>query len=264
MRRTHIAAQRQRRAIRQTLRSAAGLALLAGVLSAARASAAPLAQATFFGPTPYLSTADIPAGFYGGGTFDFLEDFEDGTLDGGITASAGSVLAPGAVTDSVDADDGAIDGSGSTGFSHLSTGVTFTFSPPLPTAAGLVWTDGSGGYTFEAFGPGAVSLGTVGPVTLGDGLFTGGTAEDRFFGVQDAGGIEAIRISGGAVETDHVQYGQTITPVVGGFAGGAVGAVEARALSGAVPAPLRWLPWLALALALGGIGVARTRRSRTA
>jgi len=44
----------------------------------------------FFGPiTPCLSAADIPAGFYAGGSPALLEDFEDFPLDGGITASAG-------------------------------------------------------------------------------------------------------------------------------------------------------------------------------
>jgi hypothetical protein len=145
-----------------------------------------------------------------------LEHFEDGTLDGGITASAGGVIPPGflGLIDSVDGDDGSIPDAdtGFTGHSWFfgsgATGVTFTL-PGLPTAAGLVWTDGAGTTTFEAFGPGMVSLGTIGPVAIADGVFTGTTGEDRFFGVHNPGGILAIKLSNtsGGIEIDHVQYG---------------------------------------------------------
>jgi hypothetical protein len=143
-----------------------------------------------------------------------LEDFEDGNLGFGIFASGGNVLGPGGATDSVDGDDGAIDGFGTRGhswfFSAGAAGVTFTFSGSLPTAAGIVWTDGAGTTTFEAFGPGMVSLGTIGPLAIADGSFGGTTAEDRFFGVQDASGILAVRLSNtsGGIELDHVQYGR--------------------------------------------------------
>src|SRR5262245_58046922 len=109
------------------------------------------AKADFLGPTPYLSFADSP---FNGGSFSsfFLEDFEDGALNTpGVTASAGwSVLGPGAFTDSVDGDDGAIDGSGTRGHSFFSNStqstLTFTFNAAalggaLPTAVGIVWTD---------------------------------------------------------------------------------------------------------------------------
>src|SRR5258705_2313629 len=72
-------------------------------------------------------------------------------------------------------------------------------TPPLlgslPTQVGIVWTDGVGTTLFEAFGPGGVLLGQIGPVAIADGSFTGTTAEDRFFGVTNPGGISAIRIS---------------------------------------------------------------------
>jgi hypothetical protein len=171
-----------------------------------------------FGPTPYLSSANIPAGFYQGGAPIGLEDFEDGVLSFGVTASVGNVLVAGFITDSVDGDDGAIDGLGNGGNSWFaSTPLTFTF-PGLPTAVGLVWTDGApGNYQFEAFGPGMVSLGVFGPYFLGDGPITGTTAEDRFFGVQDAGGIVALRvISGALVEVDHLQFGIGPTPTTPG------------------------------------------------
>ena len=185
-------------------------------------SAVSYALPSFYGPLPYLSTADIPGGFYAGGVPTFLDNFEDSTLDGGITASAGSVIPPYydlSYIDSVDADDGVIDGSGRLGHSWYlypsgSTGVTFTFSgPSLPTAAGIVWTDGAGTITFEAFGPGGVSLGTVTGSHAGAG-YTGQTDEDRFYGVQDLGGIWKIKLSNlyGGIEMDHIQYGNAPVP----------------------------------------------------
>ena len=182
----------------------------------------------FFGPQPYLSSADIPIGFFASGFPDFLEDFEDGSLDGGITAtpalnsgarlgsSFGSIL-----IDSVDADDGLING-----FSHNDQGhygesywapaaVSFTFPNPLPTAAGLVWTDGGTSgeqVTFRAFGSQMEPLGTFGPFPIGDSNNLGETAEDRFFGVKYSGGIKAISLTPliGAMEIDHLQYGDVL------------------------------------------------------
>lgn len=165
------------------------------VLGALTSSA--LGAPVFFGPSPYLSTGDIPNGFYLGGVPDGLEDFEDMSLDFGITASHGLAIGPVGLTDSVDGDDGNIDGSGTNGHSWFysggSIGVTFTFAGPLPTAAGIVWTDGSwaGTTTFEAFGPGMASLCTLGPVSLGDDSNMGTTAEDCFFGILDSEGILA-------------------------------------------------------------------------
>jgi len=81
------------------------------------------------------------------------------------------------------------------------------------TAAGVVWTDGSGTTTFEAF-RGSTSLGTIGPVAIADGSFSGTTGEDRFFGVADADGITSIKLSNtsGGIELDHVQYGLVPEP----------------------------------------------------
>jgi hypothetical protein len=193
------------------------------VLSAAAvlldSSTSAWAQPTFVGPVPYLSSGDIPAGFYSGSVA--LEDFEDCSLDLGMTASDGEPISSsggggctpfGSIIDSVDADDGLIDGSGSLGSSWFyfsgSTGITFTFATPV-SAAGGVWTDGEGTTTFEAFGPGMVSLGTIGPVMIADGNITGETAEDRFFGVKDSSGIVAIKLSNtsGGIEVDHIQFG---------------------------------------------------------
>ena len=177
--------------------------------------------ATYFGPTPYLSALDIPTGLYAAGP-TALETFEDGSLDFGISATSGGVGGPGAFTDSVDGDDGVIDGFGTQGKSWAtnlaSTSMTFSFSGPLPSAAGIVWTDSDPNplsVSFEAFGPGMVSLGIFGPFQLGDTVQTGTTAEDRFFGVSDSGGILAIRLyntSTNGWEIDHLQYGAEWCP----------------------------------------------------
>jgi hypothetical protein len=202
--------------------SLVGYAALAASLAQLGWASEAEAQATFVGPVPYLSTADIPSGFYQGGLPTALDDFEDCSLDFGMTASVGGPIAAvagggctsvGPIVDSVDIDDGVIDGSGSLGRSWFngggSVGITFSFPFPV-TAAGGVWTDGAGTTSFEAFGPGMVSLGTIGPVTINDGLFTGETGEDHFFGVQDPGGIVAIKLSNstGGIEVDHIQYGE--------------------------------------------------------
>jgi hypothetical protein len=181
---------------------------------------------TFFGPTPYLEFADSP--FYGESlSYFYLEDFEDGLLNtSGVSASTGTILEPSGYTDSVDADDGVIDGSGTGGYSWFvnagSTGVTFTFSSAelgsLPTYAGIVWTDGgslSNTVTFEAFDAFNSSLGTVVASNMGDNTYTGGTAEDRFFGLTYAGGISSIKINinqASGMEVDHLQYGATVVP----------------------------------------------------
>lgn len=176
----------------------------------------------WFGPTPYLSSSDIPANFYQGGSPIGLEDFEDKSLDFGITVTTDGdftqLVNPGEFTDSVDGDDGFIDGSGLDGHSWYaypaSGGVMFTFASPV-TAAGMVWTDGLGDTIFEAFGAGNVSLGTIGPVALADDTFRGTTVDDYFFGVQDKAGIYAIKLSntgGGGIEVDHVQFGVAPVP----------------------------------------------------
>jgi hypothetical protein len=200
---------------------------------AVAAAVAPAWAQTFLGPSPYLQTSDSPIASLPGFGYFHLEDFEDGALNTpGLTASDGTVLAPGDATDSVDADDGVVDGSGQRGHSWYSRGTLtffdFTFDAgvlgALPTHAGLVWTDvgtvfsgafATGPVTFEAFGPGGATLGSIGPVILGDGRFTGQTGEDRFFGVINPAGISRIRVSmsnSADWEVDHVQYGFIPTP----------------------------------------------------
>jgi hypothetical protein len=115
-------------------------------------------HAANFGPTPYTSTADSPFNSAGLNGYFFIENFETGgASQPGLNTLGNTVLGPGANTDSVDADDGAIDGSGTGGHSlqvnNLSQGfgsfqdqyrfVVASFAVPggAPTHAGVVWTD---------------------------------------------------------------------------------------------------------------------------
>lgn len=207
------------------------------VTSGVPALAATAATPVFVNPnTAYLSSADIPAGFYARGTPTLLDTLEDGALDASLSGSGGSVLSAAfaGIRDSVDADDSAIDGNCgpqtpgrcvSWFNGNGAQGATFTFagSGPLPTAFGLVWTDGGGGtaVTFSAIGADGQSLGSITAGGFADGSNGGTTAEDRFFGVQFEGGIRAITISNssGGIEVDHIQYGQmTAVPEPGSWA----------------------------------------------
>ncbi|WP_140913941.1 VPLPA-CTERM sorting domain-containing protein [Methylomonas koyamae] len=200
------------------------------------AEAAPI----FLGPSAYASVTDSP---FHGQNFGYfhLEDFEDGVLST-PGASLREVFTTGITTafsDSVDGDDGIIDGvaSGQTRslFSNYRTSsFTFDFSAAalggaLPTHAGIVWTDvgrNNGGAPraadlsdntiFEAFDHLGRSLGVFGPYSLGDSSISRTTGEDRFFGVINASGISAIRISMPGKnnwEVDHLQYGYAPVPV---------------------------------------------------
>lgn len=194
-------------------------------------SAAPVTThaGVFLGPTPYLSFADSPFDGLAGFSYFHLEDFEDGLLNTpGVSASGGTVVGPSPATDSVDGDDGTIDGSGAAGHSLLSTPatttLTFTFDAAalggqLPNHVGIVWTDvgasspitGFDLVTFSAIDADGASLGSIGPYSLGDGSVLGETAEDRFFGITNiGGGIRSITISMASSsdwEVDHLQYG---------------------------------------------------------
>jgi hypothetical protein len=174
-----------------------------------------------FGPTPYLSRADSPFNLSGLGTTAYLEDFEDGALNTpGVSADTSSICGCGGLTDSVDGDDGTIDGSGASGKSLFAgngtTGITFNFNTAafgrLPQFAGVVWTDGGFGstFSFEAFDGLGQSIGTFSTGT-GDFQNAGTTAEDRFFGIVHSAGVGSIRVrnvtGGGGIEVDHLQYG---------------------------------------------------------
>lgn len=170
--------------------------------------------------TAYLQFSDSPFS-----TIDFsadyfhLETFEDDVLNTpGATASGGTIIGIedwGLLVDSVDIDDGVLDGAGTTGsLGHSYFGGIFTVDfdvavlGKLPNYVGIVWTDGGGQITILAFGPGGTPLGSATGVAHADGSVSGTTVDDRFYGVVDAGGISRIVLSAGAAqEADHLQYG---------------------------------------------------------
>jgi hypothetical protein len=179
------------------------------------------AQATYLGPTAYTSRADSP---FETATFGFcVEDFENGKFDVPGATGNGTAIGPGGLTDSVDGDDGTIDGSGTGGRSYFSgsglTGIIVTFDVTrtngLPTEVGIVWTDGglNADVTFEAFDADGVSLlGPNGPNAHADASNGGTTAEDRFYGATNPTGISKIVVSnpGGGIEVDHIQLDRCI------------------------------------------------------
>ena len=179
------------------------------------------------GPTAYLRFQDSP--FFGLPFTNFtLKDWENGVLEvPGVQVEAtayslSSGFGP-SLIDSVDADDGLINGASHNGADHYGNavwsgdGFRFTFSRDAqgayPTHAGIVWTDG-GNYIvrFEAFDAHGISLGTVEGDHYSENIGnTGDSTEDRLYGAIYAGGISAIRIwhpEGGAVEVDHLQFGR--------------------------------------------------------
>ncbi len=212
-----------------------GITLLASCLMAGQSAYAGSATFIFDPDTPYLSIDDSP--FAGASDF-VLENFEDGLLNApGIVGFGGEIRFPSSFTDSVDEDDGIIDGFGIDGHDYwafFGEGISgplarFEFDPAvlggLPRSVGLVWTDGNFDAItfFEAFGPNGESLGIM-HFVLGDDGHRGGTDEDRFFGVTFENGISAIEISAtlGRIEIDHVQYA-SIIPLPAPLALGLVG-----------------------------------------
>jgi hypothetical protein len=185
-----------------------------------------VAHADTFGPSPYLSAADSP---FTSVTGLVIETFEDGALNTPGVAASGAwfVSGPSVFSDSVDADDGAIDGTGAGGFAFYSAGtettLTLTFDAAalggqLPTHAGLVFTDvgnvfaGSSGFgtvTFTAYDAADAQIGTSIVAVVGDGSAFSSTAEDRFFGITHDAGVKRITMSmDNSVdwEVDHLQY----------------------------------------------------------
>lgn len=184
----------------------------------------PLANAatTTFGPSAYLQTGDTPAGFFCAGCVGWIEDFElaEGA-DSFITMDNGELLGPNtfsglmnSVTDSVDGDDGVVDGTGNDGSSWFadSNSVTVSFANTVKNA-GLVFTDGdrvSTNIRLEAFDSDGNSLAHIDAGDLADDMFTGETAEDTFLGFQDTDArIASITLSmdgGTGIEIDHVHW----------------------------------------------------------
>jgi hypothetical protein len=224
-----------------------GYAVLGGALAYCLAISECSADVTFLTPTPYLSAADSPFPIDGSNPNFFLENFEDGQLNTlGIEfwsffadppyMPTGSVLEPSVSTDSVDADDGAVDGNGQLGHSCRSELLLQTASlPPItqmdlifdfdeellghyPNAFGFVWTDGPADFALSFRVTTSQGDEFALPMVSGvlDGDRDGGTVEDRFFGARCQDGIAHVSIRATYTgdfsdvdffEIDHVQYG---------------------------------------------------------
>lgn len=197
------------------LKLGAATCLLAGVAQAA----------TIVGPTPYLAQTDTPAGVFPAGADVHLADFEDAdgpwqvcfTIDRGQRIGPGHVSGDNVpVTDSVDADDNAIDGDGTMGSSWFtpSSHLSITFDDATP-AAGFVLTDADSNaqnITIEAYDLGGdLLMSQTYDAGFMDDVFTGTTQEDRFFGITGMNDelIKRIRVSidrGTGIEIDHLQF----------------------------------------------------------
>lgn len=191
--------------------------ILSGLVLSAAMLAAPIALAGPIGPQNYVSAADSP---FSPASFDYfvLEDVEDNSFANAGLAVTGSSLCitgnpgcfPSGLTDSVG--NGGNPNLGRSIWANGSPGITLTFDAAvlgsLPTAVGLVWTDGAGRITFTAYDQNNVLLGTI----IGehaDGSFSGTLVDDRFYGWTNATGISRVVISNtsGGIEIDHIQYG---------------------------------------------------------
>lgn len=170
---------------------------------------------------PYLCDTTGP---FAGVQFDsyfYFDDFDDKVIDlPGLTSSsqAFSDSSGAALVDSVDCDDGVVDGK-CTGCNALfaSTGsLELTFDAQvlgdLPTHVGMVWTDGSynATVTLTAYDASDAVIYLETAEGIGDNSNYGETDEDRFFGVVSSGGVQRVTISnpGGGIEIDHLQYGR--------------------------------------------------------
>ncbi len=194
------------------------------------------AFAAYVGGNSYQSFANSPFSGLSFTGYFHLEDFEDHSLNTpGVTQSGGTITSggfSGAIIDSVDADDGAVNGSCNKGaaafiacdsfFGSGGTGISFTFSDgglgTLPTHVGIVWTDGVNSVHLEAFDAVGDSLGVFGPFAVAGGAHADqDVEEDTFVGVIELGGISRILITsgaGGGIEVDHLQYGAEATSTV--------------------------------------------------
>lgn len=148
-------------------------------------------------------------------------------------------MPPGDFTDSVDADDGVIDGDGRSGHAFRS-GVDFIIDtlPPihtfqltfefdsavlgyLPNSFGVTWTDGPPESSFSLLLTTGIGETVSSEVIrrVGDTSRNGETAEDFFLGVIAPSGIAEITVRGSFVgelqdsayiEIDHLQYGRIV------------------------------------------------------
>ncbi len=171
-------------------------------------------------PQPYAKVAD--SALFGVMSLDdqfYCETFEDGLVNTpALSLAGGTVRAPASDTDSVDGDDGAIDGLGSAGHSYrCESGGTVSiaiaaaaFGGTYPERLAFAWTDGPAGSTLTltiTTGANQAFVRTVGP--LGDSSQAGTTAEDRLVAITASDGVKSVQIASsgnGPFEIDHVQY----------------------------------------------------------
>lgn len=176
-------------------------------------------------PISYKSFSDSPFKGVSFPAYFHFEDWEDGALSTPGVASSSTTVSGSfgaSLIDSVDGDDGVIDGKcskdGGICNANFANGtVEYTFDAAglggnLPTHVGIVWTDGSPGCDaiFEAYDSSNVLIGTKTAAAVGDSGNVGTVDEDRFFGVVHAAGVKRIVVksSAGGVEVDHLQYGR--------------------------------------------------------
>ncbi len=191
---------------------------------------------TFLGPTPYRSAADSPFNLSGLGTTFFLEDFEDDVLTPGLESGFSGSIFP-IQGNSVDGDDGVIDGLDTGGYSvhafppdacigsNCTVYTQWIFNDTAfgkyPTAVGFVLTANSG------------SEGRIYVLGLGENGFATetfefegivsrafDTSDDWFIGITSPFGIYSVsfqqlrRPIPGATSFnpsfDHLQYGKFI------------------------------------------------------
>jgi hypothetical protein len=208
------------------------IALLAAVAAGAAADPVHAGSTFYYANQSYLKAGDSP---FGGASGMKLENFEDGLLNvAGVKANQGKIKNSGSSTDSIDGDDGNLDGKGKQGKSWNSGSskkIVFKFTNSnqgMPTMAGLVWTDGKKNSTvkFHAWDKNGDLIGKI-KIKLGDSSRKGTTAEDRFFGLVSTKGISKIQISSNysGFEIDHLQfaYGLAVVPVPAPLALGMAG-----------------------------------------
>jgi hypothetical protein len=212
------------------------LPLLAVAILAAPAAA----NVTPVGPSPYFSFNDSPFHNVQFQWFVLLTAEPGAESHAGVSIlNSGGTAAQvvgGSLVDSVDGDDGAIDGSGANGHSYFAcpSFIEVRFDAAilgsLPTHAGIVWTDGMGLVTVNAYNAANALIGTVTGNTA-DGNYNSGTAEDRFYGFISTVGIARLTIAdqNGCIEVDHIQAGRSTAALVCGpadigSAGGLAGA----------------------------------------
>lgn len=219
------------------------LAVLGIWLAAAACHAASITD-----PIPYKSAADTPAGFYPSSEFTG-QDFEnpDGPWEVGFTFSSGMRIGPKylsgdnePVTDSVDFDDGEIDGDGTMGSSWYTPGqdLVITFAQPVSIAS-FAFTDTDHRTNFISVSALAADDSVLAERSFEsfvDDVFTGTTDEDRFIGITADAGESIAKLvigidQGLGIEVDHVQFTPVPEPhsiILFGFASLLVGTLRQR------------------------------------